>query len=242
MAEASSSPADRLNNAVTEGVEHWVFDLDNTLYSAQCGLFHQIDRRMGEFIAGLLDLAYEDARRLQKEYFHTYGTTLWGLMDHHQVDPSAYLEFVHDIDLTVIAPDRALDAALARLPGIKIIFTNADRPHAEQVIGRLGVARHFAAIFDIHDAGYVPKPAPETYDRFVARHGIAPERSVLFEDTAANLMPAAALGMTTVLVTPGEEGVVNDEHGAHIHHITDDLAGWLEDAVRGVPPGGTALA
>jgi putative hydrolase of the HAD superfamily len=214
------------------GVEHWVFDLDNTLYPAQCRLFHQIDRRMGEFIAGLLGLAYEDARRLQKEYFHTYGTTLRGLMTHHQVDPSAYLEFVHDIDLTVIAPDLTLDAALARLPGIKVIFTNADRTHAEQVIGRLGVARHFTAIFDIHDAGYVPKPEPETYDRFVARHGITPQQSVLFEDTAANLRPAAALGMTTVLVTPGEEGVVNEEDGDHIHHVTDNLAGWLENAAR----------
>ena len=232
MAEANASPADRAENAVMVGVEHWVFDLDNTLYSAQCRLFHQIDRRMGEYIAGLLGLAYEDARRLQKEYFHTYGTTLRGLMNHHQVDPSAYLEFVHDIDLTVIAPDLALDTALARLPGIKVIFTNADRTHAEQVIGRLGVARHFGAIFDIHDAGYVPKPEPQTYDRFVARHGITPEQSVLFEDTAANLRPAAALGMTTVLVTPGEEGVANDENGDHIHHVTDNLAGWLENAAR----------
>jgi putative hydrolase of the HAD superfamily len=222
------------------GVEHWVFDLDNTLYSAQCRLFHQSDRRMGEYIAGLLDLAYEDARRIQKEYFHTYGTTLRGLMTHHQVDPYAYLDFVHDIDLTVIAPDLALDSALACLPGIKVIFTNADRPHAEQVIRRLGVARHFAAIFDIHDADYVPKPEPETYDRFVARHGIAPEQSVLFEDTAANLKPAAALGMTTVLVTPGEEGVINNENGDHIHHVTDDLAGWLENAARGIAPGSNA--
>ena len=153
-------------------VEHWVFDLDNTLYSAQCRIFHQIDRRMGEFIAGLLGLAYEDARRLQKKYFHTYGTTLRGLMNNHQVDPSAYLEFVHDIDLTAVAPDLALDAALARLPGIKVIFTNASRGHAEQVIRALGVARHFAAIFDIQDAGYLPKPEPETYDRFIARHRI----------------------------------------------------------------------
>ncbi len=209
-------------------VEHWVFDLDNTLYSAQCQLFLQIDRRMGDYIAGLLGLATEDARRLQKKYFHTYGTTLRGLMNDHQVDPSAYLEFVHDIDLTVIAPDQALDAALAGLPGIKVIFTNANREHAERVIQRLGVARHFAAIFDIQDAGYLPKPEPETYDRFLACHRITPGRSVLFEDSVANLKPAAALGMTTVLVTPGEEGVVNHGHLDHVHHVTDDLAGWLE--------------
>jgi putative hydrolase of the HAD superfamily len=223
-----------------ERVEHWVFDLDNTLYSAQCRLFHQIDQRMGEYIAGLLQLAYGDARQVQKKYFHTYGTTLRGLMIHHQVDPSTYLKFVHDIDLTVIEPDFALDAALTRLPGIKVIFTNADRTHAEQVIRRLGVARHFSAIFDIHDADYVPKPEPETYDRFVANHAVTPHRSVLFEDTAANLKPAAALGMTTVLVKPGEEGVDNDVHGAHIHHVTSDLAGWLEDTALRVAPGNGA--
>ncbi len=242
MAEANSSPAGRFENAVLEGVEHWVFDLDNTLYSAQCQLFHQIDRRMGEYIAGLLGLAYEDARRLQKKYFHAYGTTLRGLMNHHQVEPSNYLQFVHDIDLSAIAPDQALDSALARLPGIKVIFTNANRAHAEQVIRLLGIGRHFAAIFDIQDADYVPKPEPETYDRLIARHGIAPERSVLFEDSAANLKPAAALGMTTVLVTPGEEGVVNDASGDHVHHVTDDLAGWLENAARGTAPGGGAPA
>ena len=99
------------------------------------------------------------------------------------------------------------------------------------MIGRLGVARHFAAIFDIQDAGWVPKPEPATYDRFVARHRVTPQRSVLFEDTAANLKPAAALGMTTVLVTPGEDGVVNDGSGDHIHHVTGDLALWLENAM-----------
>jgi putative hydrolase of the HAD superfamily len=211
-------------------IEHWVFDLDNTLYSAECRLFHQIDRRMGEYIANLFDLSYEDARRLQKEYFRTHGTTLRGLMTNHDVDPADYLAFVHDIDLTVIEPSPALDRAIAALPGRKVIFTNADRKHAEQVIGRLGIARHFEGIFDIFDAQFVPKPDPGIYDVFIDRHGVSAERAILFEDTAANLAPAAALGMTTVLVRPGEAGLVNDSHGPHIHHVTDDLAAWLTNA------------
>ncbi|MDX1484692.1 MAG: pyrimidine 5'-nucleotidase [Alphaproteobacteria bacterium] len=211
-------------------VEHWVFDLDNTLYSADCRLFHQIDRRMGEFIGARFDLGYEDARRLQKSYFRRYGTTLRGLMTNHGVDPAAYLEFVHDIDLSVIDPCPALDQALDRLSGVKVIFTNASRDHALQVIERLGIARHFEGIFDIHDADYLPKPEPETYDLFLSRHRVTPERSVLFEDTAANLKPAADRGMTTVLVTPGEDGVSNDQAADHVHHVTDDLAGWLEAA------------
>lgn len=214
--------------ALTE-VRHWVFDLDNTLYSADCGLFHQIDRRMGEFIADLLALGPEEARALQKHYFHTYGTTLRGLMIHHRVDPRAYLEFVHDIDLAVIDPNPALARAIGGLPGGKYVFTNASRAHAEQVIDRLGIAGHFDGIFDIHDAAYRPKPEPETYDRLVAAHAIAPSRSVLFEDSSVNLEPAAALGMTTVLITPGEDGVRNETGAAHVHHVTDDIVRWLRD-------------
>ncbi|MDH3240949.1 MAG: pyrimidine 5'-nucleotidase [Alphaproteobacteria bacterium] len=212
-------------------IEHWVFDLDNTLYSAECRLFHQIDRRMGEYIAALFDMSFDAARRLQKDYFRTHGTTLRGLMTNHGIDPADYLDYVHDIDLTAIDPSPALDRAISRLPGRKVIFTNADRKHAEQVIGRLGIARHFDGIFDIFDADFVPKPDPGIYGAFVERHKVRPERAVLFEDTAANLAPAAALGMTTVLVRPGEDGVVNDPGAPHIHHVTDDLAAWLTDAV-----------
>lgn len=210
-------------------IRHWVFDLDNTLYSADSRLFHQIDRRMAAFIAELLGLARDDARRLQKRYFRTYGTTLRGLMLHHRVDPHAYLDYVHDIDLTVLGPDPALEHALATLPGGKVIFTNASRAHAEQVVERLGIARQFDGIFDIHDAGYLPKPEPEAYDRFIAGHGIVPGRTVLFEDSSANLKPAAERGMTTVLVTPGEEGVANETDADHVHHVTDDLVRWLTE-------------
>lgn len=220
--DVSANPLPRLAH-----IETWAFDLDNTLYSADCRLFHQIDRRMGEYVSKLLGLDAEAARRVQKEYFRTYGTTLRGLMLRHGVEPRGYLDFVHDIDLTVVAPNPALDAALESLPGTKVIFTNACEPHARRVIERLGIARHFRAIFDIHCAEYVPKPEAEVYARFVAAHCAAPERAALFEDTAANLAPAAALGMTCVLVTPGEDGVINDRAAPHVHHVTDDLAGFL---------------
>jgi putative hydrolase of the HAD superfamily len=211
----------------TRHIETWAFDLDNTLYPADCALFHQVDRRMGEYIGTLFGLEYAAARKMQKDYYRTYGTTLRGLMTNHNIDPHAYLDFVHDIDLTVMDPDMALDAALSRLPGNKVIFTNASRRHAEAVTERLGIRHHFDGIFDIHDAAYVPKPAPEIYGQFIKAHGITPERTVLFEDTAANLAPAAALGMTTVLVRPGEAGVENDAGAKHIHHVTDNLAAWL---------------
>jgi len=218
---------DRARDKIAHPVTHWVFDLDNTLYPAHNRLFQQVDRRMGEYVAGLLDLDFDDARRLQKHYFRTFGTTLSGLMKEHQADPTAFFDYVHDIDLTVLDPDPLLDRALGRLKGDKTIFTNANRGHAENVVERLGIARHFDGIFDILDAGYVPKPAPDTYDRFIARHNVTPGNAVLFEDTAANLKPAAAMGMTTVLIVPGEDGVANDTVADHIDHVTDDLAGWL---------------
>ncbi len=219
---------DRARDKITRPVTRWVFDLDNTLYPTHSRLFHQVDRRIGEYVAALLDLDFDDAYRLQKHYYRTFGTTLSGLMKEHQADPTAYFDYVHDIDLTVLDPDPRLDSALGRLVGDKTIFTNANRGHAENVVERLGIARHFDGIFDIFDAGYVPKPAPETYDRFMSRHRIAPENAVLFEDSSANLKPAAALGMTTVLVGSCEAGVGVEAGADHIDHVTDDLAGWLE--------------
>ena len=213
--------------ATLDHVETWVFDLDNTLYPADCALFHQVDRRMGEFISGYFGLDSVAARRMQKDYYRTYGTTLRGLMLKHAIDPRHYLDFVHDIDLTVMDPAPQLDAALAALEGRKVIFTNASRRHAEAVIDRLGIARHFDGIFDIHDARYVPKPEPEVYDLFLASQGVAAAAAALFEDTAANLAPAHDRGMATVLVVPGEDGVVNDAAQPHIHHVADDLAAFL---------------
>ena len=108
-----------------EAVEAWLFDLDNTLYPASCDLFAQIDRRMQRFIEETLDLDPATARQTQKRFFQQHGTTLRGLMDHHGIDPDIYLDYVHDIELDALSPNPALDAAIAALPGRKLIFTNA---------------------------------------------------------------------------------------------------------------------
>jgi putative hydrolase of the HAD superfamily len=208
-------------------VADWVFDLDNTLYPAHCRLFDQVDRRIGLFIQDRLGLDSVAARLLQKQYFRQHGTTLSGLMTHHAVEPELFLEFVHDIDLAPVEPSLALDRALGRLPGRKFIFTNGSNAHAARVMDRLGVARHFDGVFDIADAGYVPKPALATYERLIRRHAIEPTRAVMIEDLPRNLRPAAELGMTTLLVLTGEEWAEADRAGDHIHHVTDDLVGWL---------------
>jgi putative hydrolase of the HAD superfamily len=116
--------------------------------------------------------------------------------------------------------------------GRKLVFTNGSRRHADNVLSRIGITHHFEDVFDIVAANYVPKPDPACYRAFCERHGVAPERSILFEDLPRNLKPAHAIGMTTVLVRGNHELTDIDAEGAHIHHATDDLAGWLQRAIQ----------
>jgi len=215
-------------------VEAWVFDLDNTLYPADCNLFAQIDRRMGEFIATNLGVPLEEARTLRETYYYEHGTTLAGLVRLHSVSPDAFLDYVHDIDLGAVLPSLELAAALEALPGRKLIFTNGSRKHAEAVVERLGVSGQFDDICDIHALDYIyPKPTREAYERFVRAHGVAPRRAAMFDDLPHNLEPAHRLGMTTVLVDgltehPEHQAIAGwTELPAHIHHRTDALAPFL---------------
>ncbi len=211
-------------------IETWIFDLDNTLYPASCRLFDQVDRLMGTFICEFLQLEPAEARALQKRYLREFGTTMRGLMVNHECPPERFLEAVHAIDYSPVRPDPRLGLALERLPGRKLIFTNGSVAHAERVMDRLGVARQFSGIFDIVAAGYWPKPELAAYEGLMRVHKIAPARAALIEDLPRNLVPAAALGMTTVLVKTDSEWAQEAVEGDHIHHVTEDLPAWLEDA------------
>ena len=215
-------------------VREWVFDLDNTLYPRHTDLFSQIDKKMTAYVRELLDLDHDAARGLQKKYYREHGTTLQGLILHHGINPSDFLEKVHDIDYSWVKPDPALSAAIRSLPGRKFIFTNGDTPHAERTARALGILDHFDDIFDIIAADLNPKPAPATYDRFLARHGVHKDKAAMFEDLPRNLVAPHALGMRTVLIVPNNLDAVLDEvwehegkDGDHIDHITDDLAAFL---------------
>ncbi|MDJ0951334.1 MAG: pyrimidine 5'-nucleotidase [Alphaproteobacteria bacterium] len=216
-------------------VEDWVFDLDNTLYPASCNLFAQIDQRMGAFISELLDVSLAEARALQKHYFREHGTTMRGLMDQHGVDPEVFLAFVHEIDHSPLPESPALAAALARLPGRKVIFTNASVAHAEKVMARLGVADQFEAIFDIVAADYRPKPDPAAYRQLAEAVEMEPRTTAFVDDIPRNLAPAAEIGMTTVWLRTETEYAQQGDIGDHVHHVADDLVAWLEGvlAARG---------
>jgi len=223
-----------------DAIDDWIFDLDNTLYPASSNLFGEIERRIIDYIRRHLALETAAALELKQRYREHFGSSMRGLMDEHGVDPVVFMNYVHDIDVTMIAPDRNLDQALARLPGRKLIFTNASTRHAENVLKRLGIGGHFAEIFDITAAGYVPKPQPAAYRTLVERHAIDPARAVFVEDLAINLAPAAALGMTTVWIAADGEGGSREDGGeaaaGHVHHTTEDLAAWLAEVIDG--PGG----
>lgn len=210
-------------------VDCWVFDLDNTLYPASCRLFDQVDRRIGEYVQQLLKLDPVAARALQKQYFRDHRTTLNGLMIHHRIRPEDFLDFVHAIDLSPVAEDRRLDAALDRLPGRKVIYTNGSVRHAENVMGKLGVARHFEDVFDIAAAGYVPKPEISAYRAMLARHGIDPTRAAMLDDMPRNLAPAAELGMTTIWVKTDVDWAQPEAETGFIHHTAENLADWLHE-------------
>lgn len=216
----------------------WIFDLDNTLYPAECNLFAQVDQRMGEFISIYLDIPFAEARKLQKDYYRSYGTTLAGLMAAHGLKPDKFLDYVHDIDVSMVPKAPALGAAIGALPGRKFIFTNGSRRHAENVAGALGVLDGFDEIFDIGAADYVPKPDIAAYNAFLKAHGVRGEEASMFEDMPHNLEAPHRLGMATVLVHssyfdhPVQREIASWETPPeHVHHMTGDLCGFLE-AVR----------
>lgn len=231
MADSSPFPIASSARAITPltAIRAWVFDLDNTLYPATDSLFVQVSRRIRDYIARFLDLDPEAAYRLQKDYFVRYGTSLRGMMIEHAMEPGPFLDYVHDVDLEIIDPDPELDAALSRLAGRKVIFTNASRDHAERVLRRLGVADHFEAIFDVADSDFVPKPEPGPYAALVRRHGLTPADSAMVDDIARNLAPAAALGMTTVWLRNDSEWGNTGADGGHIDHVAEHLVPWLND-------------
>ena len=216
-------------------VETWVFDLDNTLYPHHLNLWQQVDERIRNYVANYLRVPYEEAFRLQKDYYRRYGTTMRGLMTEHGLQPDEFLEMVHQIDHSPLTPNPALGAAIQKLPGRKLIMTNGTRKHADAVLQRLEIAKHFDEVFDIAAADLDPKPLPQVYDRFLARHGVDRARSAMFEDLARNLEVPHALGMTTVLVVPErtrevfrEDWELEGRDAPHVDHVTDDLANFLE--------------
>ena len=213
-------------------VRDWIFDLDNTLYHADNGVFAQIDGRMTSFVADLLSLDRDNARTVQKQLYRDHGTTLAGLVAVHGIDPEPYLAFVHDLDLSNLNPDPRMAEALARLQGRRFVFTNGCRNHAARILERLQMSHLFDQIWDIRTIDFIPKPGRAAYDAVVAEAGLDPNRTAMFDDIARNLVVPHEMGMTTVWLNCQSDWsrqgpdfpVASDEH---IDHEIRDLADFL---------------
>jgi putative hydrolase of the HAD superfamily len=217
-------------------VETWVFDLDNTLYPHHANLWEQVDNRITTWMANFYGIDGLTARGLQKYYYQRYGTSLRGLMIDEGLDPADFLDFAHDIDHSPLEANPLLGTALSLLPGRKLIFTSGTTRHAMNIVRKLGIEAHFADVFDIVSADYLPKPAADTYSTFFARHEVDPARAAMFEDLSRNLVVPHGRGMRTVLVVPRRDSnVVRDawelesDKAEHIDYITDDIAGFVTD-------------
>ena len=216
-------------------IDTWVFDLDNTLYPRHCDLFHQIDIAMTSYVAKQTGLDHHEARKLQKDLYRDYGTTLNGMMATRQIDPHDFLSAVHDIDYSPLPKTPQLNQHLAQLPGRRIIYTNGSVEHAENTLAAMGIDTSlFDGIFDIVASNFEPKPMPSAFSVFLEKFDVDPQRSAMFEDLSRNLEPAKQSGMVTVLITPKEESktaIEAWEHGhddhEHIDHRTDDIELFL---------------
>ena len=177
-----------------------LIDLDNTVYPENSNIFSLIDIRMKSFISKNLNVSLEKSYEIQKKYFIEHGTTLKGLMLHHNINPKPFLSYVHDIDLSSIQNNPKLIAVLKEYKGKKIIFTNGSQDHAIKVLQRVGIKKYIKDIFDIIDAKYIPKPEIITYKKVLKKFNLIPEKTIMIDDLPSNLKTAKELGINTVLI------------------------------------------
>ena len=217
----------QLNNKI----DTWIFDLDNTLYSADSGIFQQVHKLMGKFIVEHLNVNINEAKNIQRKYYKKHGTTLRGLMDHHGIDPDSFLEEVHNLDYSIVSPNLKLAKNLENLNGKKFIFTNANKKHADIILDKLKITNLFEGIFDIKMANYIPKPEIQTYEKLIETYNINPNKTIMFDDIAKNLVPASKMGFITVWIDVGHENFSDDIASSkkYLDHQTKDLSNWLSN-------------
>ena len=210
-------------------IKYWIFDLDNTLYSGDTKVFDQVDKKMSKFISDKLKVSIEEAKKIQKNYFHEYNTTLNGMIKNHKIDADEFLEFVHDVNLDFLKADKPLEQEITNLNGKKFIFTNGSKAHAANVTKRIGIEKLFDGVFDIVESDFIPKPSIEPYKKIIEKYKIEPQYSIFIEDIARNLKPAHELGMKTVWIKNDEPWAAKFSDSDFINYKTDNLAKFLKE-------------
>ena len=220
---------------LTSKIDNWIFDLDNTLYSADSGIFQQVHKLMGKFIKNYLNIETKKAKELQRKYYKEHGTTLRGMMDNHGVDPDYFLSEVHKLDYSIVGSNNKLNMELKKLNGKKIIYTNANMEHVLNVLERIELSNCFDHVFDIKMANYIPKPQLTPYNHIVKKFDLNPSKSAMFDDIAKNLVPAKNVGFTSIWIDAGYENFSDDIKSSkkYIDFETNDLSVFLEKVNRG---------
>ena len=218
-----------------EKINTWIFDLDNTLYSADSGIFQQVHQLMGEFISKNLNMDMPEAKKLQSKYYKQHGTTLRGLMDNHGIDPDHFLDEVHRLNYSIVSSNKILNEELHKLQGRKIIYTNANKKHVIDVLDRIDLNNFFDEIFDIKMANYIPKPELKPYEQIIDLFNIEPKSSAMFDDIAKNLVPAKKVNFTSVWIDAGYENFSDDIKASkeYLDYSTRDLSLFLKDVNEG---------
>lgn len=203
-------------------IDHWVFDLDETLYSPDINLFDEIKILMNKFMQEELNITQNQASKLRHHYWQKYGTTLAGLMAEHDLKPEPFLEYVHDISLDALEPDAELNNVINAINGAAIVYTNGTEHHARRVTTARGLDGCFHGYFGVEHANYIPKPNKAAFETIFALANIEPKRGIIFEDDPRNLVQPHLMGMRTVLVGPAIDA-------PYIDHQTTDLTGFLRE-------------
>lgn len=188
-----------------KNINGWVFDLDDTLYPPTGEIYAQMAERICAYVMKTLNLDKEAATVIQKEYYHKYGATVWGLMVEHDVDPEDFTDYIHRLDLSSLHENPQLKRLLNALNGQRFVFTNGAYQHAERVLERLGLTDCFSGIFSIREADYIPKPALQTYLKMLKTFDLKAEESIMFDDSPANILGAKKAGMHTVWISSNVE-------------------------------------
>ena len=210
-------------------IKYWIFDLDNTLYSGDTKVFDQVDKKMSKFISEKLNVSIVEAKKIQKNYFHEYNTTLNGMIKNHKIDANEFLEFVHDVNLDFLKENKPLGQEISNLEGKKFIFTNGSKAHVANVTKRIGIEKLFDGVFDIVESDFIPKPSIEPYKKIIEKYKIEPQYSIFIEDIARNLKPAHELGMKTVWIKNDEPWAAKFSDSDFINYKTDNLAKFLKE-------------
>ena len=216
-------------------INTWIFDLDNTLYSADSGIFQQVHELMGKFVSSHLNIDIVEAKKIQKNYYKQHGTTLKGMMDNHGVDPDHFLAEVHRLDYSIVGPNHQLNIELKKLEGRKIIYTNANMQHALDVLERIELSNFFDEIYDIKMANYIPKPEIAPYEQLIKQFNIQTDSAAMFDDIAKNLVSAKKVGFTSVWIDAGYENFSDDIQSSKqfLDHETTNITDFLENVNKG---------